>query len=72
MISKDDVILAQKKWSDGLLEIVGKHINNLDYVSCASDFIDRLYDYQNCEVLFKFYWSYFDTINSLIIRRNGR
>ena len=53
MISKDDVILAQKKWSDGLLEIVSTHINNLDYVSCASDFIDRLYDYQNCEVLFK-------------------
>ena len=53
MITKEDVVSIQKKWSDGLLEIVNQHQNNLDFYSCASEFIDRLYDYQNTEVLFK-------------------
>ena len=53
MIKKEDVVSIQKKWSDGLLEIVNQHQNNLDFASCASEFIDRLYDYQNTEVLFK-------------------
>ena len=53
MITKEDVISVQKKWSNGLLEIVNKHQNNLDFISCASEFIDRLYDYQNGDVLFK-------------------
>ena len=53
MITKEDVLSIQKKWSNGLLEIVNKHQNNLDFTSCASEFIDRLYDYQNTEVLFK-------------------
>ena len=53
MITKEDVVSIQKKWSDGLLEIVNQHQNNLDFASCASEFIDRLYDYQNTEVLFK-------------------
>ena len=53
MITKEDVISVQKKWSNGLLEIVHQHQNNLDFISCASEFIDRLYDYQNGDVLFK-------------------
>jgi len=53
MITKEDVFSIQKKWSDGLLDIVNQHQNNLDFTSCASEFIDRLYDYQNTEVLFK-------------------
>ena len=53
MITKEDVISVQKKWSNGLLEIVHQHQNNLDFISCASEFIDRLYDYQNSDVLFK-------------------
>lgn len=53
MITKEDVVSIQKKWSDGLLEIVNQHQNNLDFTSCASEFIDRLYNYQNTEVLFK-------------------
>ena len=53
MITKEDVLSIQKKWSNGLLEIVNQHQNNLDFTSCASEFIDRLYDYQNTEVLFK-------------------
>tara|TARA_B100001758_G_C18349208_1_gene578850 strand:- start:565 stop:1023 length:459 start_codon:yes stop_codon:yes gene_type:complete len=53
MITKEDVVSIQKKWSDGLLDIVNQHQNNLDFTSCASEFIDRLYDYQNTEVLFK-------------------
>ena len=53
MITKEDVVSIQKKWSDGLLDIVNQHQNNLDFTSCASEFIDCLYDYQNTEVLFK-------------------
>jgi len=53
MITKEDVLSIQKKWSNGLLEIVNQHQNNLDFTSCASEFIDRLYDYQNTKVLFK-------------------
>ena len=53
MITKEDVVSIQKKWSNGLLDIVNQHQNNLDFTSCASEFIDRLYDYQNTEVLFK-------------------
>ena len=53
MITKEDVVSIHKKWSDGLLDIVNQHQNNLDFTSCASEFIDCLYDYQNTEVLFK-------------------
>jgi len=53
MITKEEVISAQNSWSDGLLEIVNSHLNNNDYISCASEFIDRLYNFENGEVLFK-------------------
>ena len=53
MITKEEVISAQKSWSDGLLEIVSAHQNKSDYISCAEKFIDRVYNYEKGEVLFK-------------------
>ncbi len=53
MITKQEVLDVQKKWSDGLLKIVAKHQNNEDYLSEASSFIDKLYAYDLGEVLFK-------------------
>jgi hypothetical protein len=53
MITKEEVIRIQNKWSNGLLDIVNRHQNNDDYLRCASNFIDDLYDYESGEVLFK-------------------
>ena len=53
MITKEEVIRIQNKWSNGLLDIVNRHQNNDDYLRCASNFIDDLYDYVSGEVLFK-------------------
>ena len=53
MITKEEVIRIQNKWSNGLLDIVNQHQNNDDYLRCASNFIDDLYDYESGEVLFK-------------------
>ena len=53
MITREEVEAIQKKWSDGLLEIVNKHQNNQDYINCASNFIDTLYYYDFGQVLFK-------------------
>tara|TARA_B110000914_G_C15480394_1_gene455379 strand:+ start:871 stop:1326 length:456 start_codon:yes stop_codon:yes gene_type:complete len=53
MIIKQEVLKAQKKWSDGLLKIVEKHQNNKDYTLEASNFIDEVYAYNSGEVLFK-------------------
>ena len=53
MITEEEVISAQKYWSDGLIKISNNHKNNLDYISQAINHIDRLYDYSVGEVLFK-------------------
>ena len=53
MITKQEVLKAQKKWSDGLLKIVEKHQNNKDYTLEASNFIDEVYAYNSGKVLFK-------------------
>jgi len=53
MITEEEVISAQKDWSDGLIKISNNHKNNLDYISQAINHIDRLYDYSVGEVLFK-------------------
>ena len=45
MIKEEEVISAQKNWSDGLIKISNNHKNNLDYISQAISHIDRLYDY---------------------------
>lgn len=53
MITKEEVLEMQKKWSDGLLQIVIKHLKNQDYITEASNFIDKLYAYDSVKVLFK-------------------
>ena len=53
MITEEEVISAQKDWSDGLIKISNNHKNNLDYISQAINYIDRLYDYADGKVLFK-------------------
>ena len=53
MIKKEEVERIQNNWSEGLLLIVSKYQNNKDYISCANDFIDDLYSYNLCDVLFK-------------------
>tara|TARA_B100001758_G_scaffold243167_1_gene252554 strand:+ start:11684 stop:12145 length:462 start_codon:yes stop_codon:yes gene_type:complete len=53
MITKEEVLDIQKQWSDGLLKIVSKYHENQDYATEASNFIDNLYAYDSCEVLFK-------------------
>ena len=53
MILKEDVLNIQKTWSDGLLKIVRKYHNNLDYIVEANEFIDNLYGYDSGVVLFK-------------------
>jgi hypothetical protein len=53
MITKYDVISAQKEWSDGILRINNKYIENEDYVGETNRFIDRIYAFDSGEVLFK-------------------
>ena len=53
MITEEEVFIAQKHWSDGLIKISNNHKNNLDYISQAINHIDRLYDYSAGKVLFK-------------------
>ena len=53
MITKQEVLNIQKKWSDGLLKIAEKHLNNSDYKQQAIIFIESLYGYDLGEVLFK-------------------
>ena len=53
MITEEEVLSAQKHWSDGLIKISNNHKNNLDYISQAINHIDRLYDYSAGKVLFK-------------------
>lgn len=53
MIKEEEVLDIQKKWSDGLLMIVKKHQENKDYITEASVFIDAVYAYDSCGVLFK-------------------
>ena len=53
MISQEEVLEVQKKWSDGLVKIAVKHQENKDYITEASDFIDSVYAYNLGKVLFK-------------------
>ena len=53
MITTEEVLSIQEKWSYGLLKIVEKHQNNNDYNQEAINFIENLYAYNLGEVLFK-------------------
>ena len=53
MISKEEVLNAQKEWSEGLLDI-GKLYNvSADYKQVAANYLSKLYGFHLGEVLFK-------------------
>jgi hypothetical protein len=52
-ISEEEVLLVQQNWSNGVVEIGKKFDNNLDYISYAEEFLDKLYNFRNGDVLFK-------------------
>lgn len=52
-ITKQEVIDAQTKWGNTIVEIGNAFTNKEDYVALASQRIDELYSFQDGEVLFK-------------------
>ena len=53
MIIKEEVLNAQKKWSDGLLNIGKLYIDDGDYKQIAANYLSELYGFHMGEVLFK-------------------
>ena len=53
MITEKEILEAQNMWADGLLKIGLVHKKNGDYKKEASNFINRLYNFNNGNVLFK-------------------
>ena len=53
MITRLEVEQAQNEWSTSLLDIVKLHQKDLDISAISSEFIDKVYDYNSGEVLFK-------------------
>ncbi|MFC2107213.1 phosphoribosyl-AMP cyclohydrolase [Bacteroidota bacterium] len=53
MISKQEVLDAQKVWGNGIVQIGKVYSDGGDYVAAAQDHINTLYGYSLGEVLFK-------------------
>ena len=53
MIIKAEVLNAQKKWSDGLLNIGKVYSEIADYKQVAANYLSELYGFHMGEVLFK-------------------
>lgn len=53
MITKEQVLEAQKKWGDGVVKIGSLKDNRPECESYASDFLDIRYTFQEGTVLFK-------------------
>ena len=53
MITKDEVLKAQKKWAEALIEIGKLKDKRESCISVTSEAIDRLYAFDICDVLFK-------------------
>ena len=53
MIIKEEILNAQKQWSDGLLDIGKLYSVNADYKQAASNYLSELYGFHMGEVLFK-------------------
>lgn len=53
MITKEDVLEAQKNWADAIVYVGQTYLEGADYVAVAHDLIDRLYAYDEGTVLFK-------------------
>lgn len=52
-ISKEEVIKAQRLWASGIMRIGRIYRDGGNYVTSASKMIDKLYSYEDGEVLFK-------------------
>ncbi len=52
-ITKNDIINAQKKWAEGLIELGSYKGNREACLKAAKDFVDRMYAYSEGVVLFK-------------------
>ena len=54
-ISKEDILLVQKQWSDGLVAIGRAYTHDEDYLMIAKTLLDNLYGYHinDGKVLFK-------------------
>ena len=53
MITKEEVLSEQKKWSDGLLNIGKLFSENADYKQFAANYLSELYGFHLGEVFFK-------------------
>jgi len=53
MITKEEVLVFQEDWGNGIINISKTFQEGGDYIKEAQEFIDRLYAYEDEEVLFK-------------------
>ena len=53
MVTKDHVINAQTEWGNGVVKIGSLRENRTDCENFTSDFLDKLYSFENGAVLFK-------------------
>ncbi len=53
MITKEQVLNAQKKWASGVVKIGSLKNNRLECETFTSDFLDKLYAFEAGPVLFK-------------------
>jgi len=52
-IEKNEILKAQEKWKNGIIDIGNKYINDLNYEERAIEHIKELYAYGVTDVLFK-------------------
>jgi hypothetical protein len=52
-ISRDEVIAAENRWGDAIVEIGKAYADGADYKNLAKDYVDKLYAYDEGTVLFK-------------------
>ena len=53
MVTKSEVVAAQKEWGQGIVDISRVHTRNGDYKARATRHINELYAYQITDVMFK-------------------
>ncbi len=53
MLSKSDVVAAQREWGEGIVDIARIHANGGDYKARARRHIETLYAYGQTDVMFK-------------------
>ncbi len=52
-ITEEDINRAQRLWASGIMRIGRRYRNGEDYVASAEKMIDKLYSYEDGQVLFK-------------------